>query len=44
MKHYQIKPQDWNFSSFNKFVKTGYYNADWCNFEDKHKINILNYE
>ena len=44
MKHYQIKPKDWEFSSFNKFVKTGYYNINWCNFEDIHKINTLDYE
>ena len=44
IKHYQIKPKDWKFSSFNKFVKTGYYNIDWCNFEDIHNIDTINYE
>lgn len=44
MKHYQIKPKDWMFSSFNKFVKNGYYNVDWYNFEDINKINTINYE
>lgn len=43
-KHYQISPKYWKYSSFNKFVKIGYYDKDWDNFEDKHKINNLNYE
>ena len=33
-KHYQIPPKDWKYSSFKKFVKLGYYNIDWCNFEN----------
>ena len=44
MKHYQIVPKDWKYSTFNKFVKNGYYETDWCNFEDKYKIADLNYE
>ena len=44
MKHYQIAPKDWEFSSFKKFVKNGYYEIDWCNFEDIHKINEYNWE
>ena len=44
MKHYQIVPKDWKFSSFNKFVQSGFYEQDWCNFEDKYKINNLNLE
>ena len=43
-KHYNIAPKDWKYSSFNKFVKNGYYEQDWCNFGDKHNINKLNYE
>ena len=44
MKHYQIAPKDWNFSSFDKFVESGFYEQNWCNFEDKYKINNLNLE
>lgn len=44
VKHYGITPKDWKYSSFNKFVKNGYYESSWCNFEDKYKINNLNLE
>ena len=44
MKHYNIAPKDWQYSSFNKFVEDGYYEKDWCNFEDKYDINKLDYE
>lgn len=44
MKHYNIAPKDWQYSSFNKFVEDGYYEKDWCNFEDKYNINKLDYE
>ena len=44
MKHYNIAPKDWEYSSFRKFVKNGFYNLDWCNFNDNHRINELNYE
>ena len=44
MKHYQITPRDWKYSTFNNFVKNGYYETDWCNFEDKYKIADLDYE
>lgn len=43
-KHYTITPKDWAFSSFNKFAKLGLYTQDWCNFNDKNKINNLDYE
>ena len=43
-KHYEINPQNWEFSSFNKFVKMGYYEPNWCNFENKYSINNLNFE
>lgn len=43
-KHYNISPRDWKYSSFDKFVKLGLYNLDWCNFEDKNRIDKLNYE
>jgi len=44
MKHYKIPPKDWEYSSFKKFVQNKYYNIGWCNFEDKHKINSMDYE
>lgn len=43
-KHYQIYPKDWSYSSFNKYVKCGYYDINWCNLDDKHGINVLDYE
>ncbi len=36
--------KDWKYSSFHKFVKNGYYDINWCNFEDKNKISKLDYE
>ena len=44
MKHYNIAPKDWPYSSFNKFVKLGNYDLDWCNFNDKYQIAKLDYE
>ena len=44
MPNLQAAPKDWQYSSFNKFVKDGYYENDWCNFEDKYDINKLDYE
>lgn len=44
MKHYNIAPKDWKFSSFNKFVKLGIYDINWCNFSDESHINQLDYE
>ena len=45
IKHnYVNKALNYPYSSFEKFVKMGYYDKDWCNFEDKNKINELNYE
>ena len=44
VKHYGIAPKDWKFSSFNKFVINGFYDKDWCNFEDKYNIESLNLE
>ena len=32
MKHCNIAPKDWKYSSFNKFVQNGYYEQDWCNY------------
>ena len=44
VKHYGIAPKDWKYSSFDKFVEYGYYEYDWCNFEDRNKISNLNFE
>ena len=38
MKHYGIVPKDWQYSSFNKFVKNKFYDLNWCNFENKNNI------
>lgn len=44
LKHYDILPKDWKYSLFKKFVKNGFYENDWCNFNDKNKIMDLNFE
>lgn len=44
MKHYNILPKNWNFSSFKHFVKNGYYEENWCNSLNRYDINSLNYE
>jgi len=44
MKHYGVTPKDWKFSSFDKFVKNGFYENDWANFDDTYRINELNLE
>ncbi len=44
MKHYNIAPKDWKHSSFSKFVELGYYENDWCNFDDVYKINEIDLE
>ena len=44
MKHYNILPKDWSFSSFKKYVKSGLYEENWCNFEDKNNIKKMECE
>ena len=44
MKHYNIAPKDWKFSSFRNFVQNGYYDENWCNFNDKYDILNMNLE
>ena len=45
IKHGYVKNvADWQYSSFKKFVKKGYYEQNWCNFGDKYKIDNLNVE
>ena len=40
IKHHQIPPKNYEFSSFKHFVEQGFYEENWCNFEDKN--NIIN--
>lgn len=45
IKHsFVTKAIDYPYSSFKNFVSKGYYDKDWCNFEDKNKVNELDYE
>lgn len=44
MKHYNISPKDWKYSSFQKFVENKYYEIDWCNWRDKYHINNMDLE
>ena len=44
VKHLNIAPKDWKFSSFKKFVKQGFYQENWCNFNDKNGILNMNLE
>ena len=33
-KHYNILPSSWKYSTFLKFVNMGYYELNWCEFND----------
>ena len=44
MKHYNILPKNWKYSSFNKFVKNEYYDINWCNINDENEIINMNLE
>ena len=44
VKHLNIAPKDWEFSSFKKFVKQGFYKEDWCNFNDKNGVLNMDLE
>lgn len=45
IKHgFVTKAIDYPYSSFEKFVSQGYYDKDWCNFEDKNKITNMDCE
>ena len=44
VKHLNIVPKDWEFSSFKKFVKQGFYQEDWCNFNDKNGVLNMDLE
>ena len=44
MKHYNIAPKDWKFSSFNKYVNNKIYDIDWCNYGDENNISEMELE
>ena len=44
MKHLNIAPKDWGFSSFKKYVKQGFYQEDWCNSDNKNDILDMDLE
>ena len=44
MKHYNVAPRDWKFSTFMRFVNNNYYDINWCNLNDINKISELNFE
>lgn len=41
VKHCNVAPKDYPYSTFNKFTELGYYEKDWYNLDDKYKINDL---
>ena len=44
IKHHDIAPKNWAYSSFHKFVKNGYYEAEWCNMTDVYHIKNMDVE
>ena len=45
IKHNLVKSsKDYKYTTFEKFVKLGLYEENWCNFEDKNKIADLDFE
>lgn len=45
IKHGHVdKAKDWKYSTFHKFVKLGYYEDNWCNFDNSNKIDALDFE
>ena len=45
IKHNLVKSlKDYKFSTFNKFVRIGLYDENWCNYDDKNKIANLDFE
>ena len=39
-----VSLKDYKYSTFEKFVKLGFYDENWCNFDDKNKIANLDFE
>ena len=44
MKHNKVAPQNWEYSSFEKYVKRGMYDINWCNYSDINNIKALDFE
>ena len=45
IKHNLVKSsKDYKYTTFEKFVKLGLYEENWCNFENKNKIADLVFE
>lgn len=45
VKHELVKAvKDWEYSSFNKFVKNGFYEENWSNYIDVNHIENLDFE
>ena len=45
IKHNLVKSsKDYKYTTFEKFVKLGLYEKNWCNFENKNKIADLDFE
>ena len=39
-----IKPKDWKFSSFHKFVRNNLLENDWGSLDDIKNIKDMNFE
>ena len=44
VKHLNIAPKNWEFSSFKKYVKQGFYEENWCNLDNKNDILNMDLE
>ncbi len=45
VKHGYVKSvKDWEYSSFHKFVKQGFYDKNWGSYKDIEAIQNLNFE
>ena len=39
-----VSLKDYKYSTFEKFVRLGFYDENWCNFDNKYKISDLDFE
>lgn len=45
IKHNLVESlKDYKYSTFKKFVRLGFYDENWCNFDNKYEILDLNFE
>ena len=44
VKHANVAPKDWPYSSFRKFVAREYYELHWCNLDDSSQIKDISME